>query len=114
MLVAPEIGEPFRRHWLLPLLESSVTRSPAQNVVGPFAVIVGAAGVGFKVTFVVPAAEVQAFTVTVTEYVPASAAVTFARVGFCNEEVKPFGPVHFQVALLTNDVKREIVPPTQY
>ena len=45
-------------------------------------------------TIVVPAAEVQPSTVTVTEYVPKSAAVAFARVGFCSDEVKPFGPVH--------------------
>ena len=49
-------------------------------------------------TFVVPAAEVQPLTVIVTEYVPASAVVTFARVGFCSEEMKPFGPVHEYVA----------------
>ena len=43
---------------------------------------------------VVPAAERQPFTVMVTEYVPASAVVAFARVGFCCDEVKLFGPVH--------------------
>ena len=46
------------------------------------------------VTDVVPAAEVQPLTVTVTEYVPASAVVAFVRVGFCSADVKPFGPVH--------------------
>ena len=45
-------------------------------------------------TDVVPAAEVQLPTVTVTEYVPASAALTLARVGFWRAEVNPFGPVH--------------------
>jgi hypothetical protein len=49
-------------------------------------------------TFVVPAAEVQPLTVIVTEYVPASAVVAFARVGFCSDDVKPPGPVHEYVA----------------
>ena len=41
-------------------------------------------GVGtvLTTTFVVPAGDVQPATVTVAEYVPASAAVAFARVGF--------------------------------
>ena len=43
-------------------------------------------------------------TVMVTEYVPASAVVAFARVGFCSEDVKPFGPVHEYVALATEGV----------
>jgi hypothetical protein len=54
----------------------------------------GVAGVAFTTTFVVPAAEVQPFTVIVTAYVPASAVVALLRVGFCRAEVKPFGPVH--------------------
>ena len=65
-------------------------------------------------TFVVPAAEVQPLTVTVTEYVPASAVVAFARVGFCRAEVKPFGPVQAYVAPLTVGVESEIVAPAQY
>ena len=55
---------------------------------------VGVAGIALTTTFVEPAADVQPFTVIVTEYVPASAVVAFARVGFCCVEVKPFGPVH--------------------
>src|SRR6185436_2558654 len=62
---------------------------PAQY--GPPLEAVGVAGIGFTTTEVDPAAEVQPLTVTVTEYVPASAAVAFARVGFCCAEVKPFG-----------------------
>jgi len=50
----------------------------------------------------------------VTEYVPASAVVAFARVGFCSGEVKPFGPVHAYVAPLTVGVERAIVAPAQY
>jgi hypothetical protein len=63
---------------------------------------------------VVPAAEVQPLTVTVTEYVPASAVVALARVGFCSAEVKPFGPVHEYVAPETVGVESEIVAPAQY
>jgi len=54
----------------------------------------GVAGVALTTTLVVPAAEVQPVTVTVTEYVPASAVVAFVRVGFWSADVKPFGPVH--------------------
>src|SRR6185295_19661684 len=68
----------------------------------------------FTTTFVVPAAEVQPLTVMVTEYVPASAVVAFARVGFCCEEVKLFGPVHEYVAPATVGVERLIVAPSQY
>src|SRR5947207_13353402 len=76
--------------------------------------MVGVAGIGLTVTFVVPAAEAQPLTVTVTEYVPASAVVAFERVGFCCAEVKPFGPVHAYVALATVGVKSWIVAPSQY
>ena len=64
-------------------------------------VAVGVAGAAFTTTFVVPAAEVQPPTVMVTKYVPASAVVAFARVGFCSDDVKPFGPVHAYVAPAT-------------
>ena len=60
---------------------------------GPVFEAVGVAGIELTTTFVVPAAEVQPLTVTVTEYVPASARAAFVRVGFCAAEVKPFGPV---------------------
>ena len=43
---------------------------------------VGVAGVVFTTTLVVPAADVQPFTVIVTEYVPASASVAPDRAGF--------------------------------
>src|SRR5436190_1129623 len=86
----------------------------APSQYGPPLVAVGVAGVALTTTFVVPAAEVQLLTVTVTEYVPASAVVALARVGFCCAEVKPFGPVHEYVAPLTNAVDSEIVAPSQY
>ena len=45
---------------------------------------------------------------------PASAVVALVRVGFCADDVKPFGPVHEYVAPETVGVESEIVPPTQY
>src|SRR3954453_3991343 len=59
----------------------SVIVPPAQY--GPVLEAVGVAGIGLTTTEVVPAADVQPVTVIVTEYVPASAAVALARVGFC-------------------------------
>ena len=55
---------------------------------------VGAAGVWLIVTETVPAGPVHPSTVAVTEYVPDAAVVTLATVGFCDDEEKPFGPVH--------------------
>ena len=66
--------------------------APAQY--GPPFEAVGVAGVWLTTTEVEPAAEVQPLTVTVTEYVPASAVVALERVGFWADDVKPFGPVH--------------------
>jgi hypothetical protein len=57
-------------------------------------IALGVAGVALTTTLVVPAADVQPFTVTVTEYVPASATVALLRVGFWSADVNPFGPVH--------------------
>src|SRR3954470_1520745 len=86
----------------------------APSQYGPPFEAAGVAGVGFTTTFVVPAAEGQPLTVMVTEYVPASAVVALARVGFCWAEVKPFGPVHAYVAPETNGVENAIVAPSQY
>src|SRR3954452_24928189 len=81
-------------------VESAIV-APSQY--GPPFDAVGVAGIGLTMTLVVPAAaEGQPLTVIVTEYVPASASVAFARVGFCSAEVKPFGPVHEYVAPLTD------------
>jgi hypothetical protein len=85
---------------------------PAQY--GPPLLALGVAGVALTTTFVVPAADVQPLTVTVTEYEPPSAVVALARVGFCSAEVKPFGPVHAYVAPATVDVESWIVEPSQY
>jgi len=54
----------------------------------------GVAGVGLTTTLTVPAALGQPPTVTVTEYVPAFAAVAPVMVGFCKVELNAFGPVH--------------------
>jgi hypothetical protein len=54
---------------------------------------VGAAGIGFTTTAVVPAKLVQPATVTVTEYVPAFAAEAPLIEGFCKDDVNPLGPV---------------------
>jgi hypothetical protein len=92
-------------------VESEIV-APSQY--GPPFEAVGVAGVGLTTTLVVPAAEVQPLTVTVTEYVPASAVVALARVGFCSAEVKPPGPVHAYVAPATVGVESEMVAPAQY
>ena len=86
----------------------------APSQYGPPLDAVGVAGTGLTVTLVEPAAEVQPFTVTVTKYVPASAAVAPERVGFCSADVKPFGPVHEYVAPETVGVESEMVLPAQY
>src|SRR6185369_4286046 len=91
---------------------ASAIVAPSQY--GPPFDAAGVAGVALTTTFVVPAADVHPFTVTVTEYVPASAVVAFARVGFCSADVKPFGPVHAYVAPATVGVKRLTVAPWQY
>lgn len=72
---------------------------------------VGAAGVGLTVTETVPALLVQPRTVTVSEYVPFAASVTFAIFGFCAEDVNPFGPVQEYVAPTTALVVRLSVLP---
>jgi len=54
--------------------------APAQY--GPPFDAVGAAGDGLTTTSVVPAADAQPFTVTITEYVPASASAALGRAGF--------------------------------
>src|SRR5215210_4665491 len=81
----------------------------APSQYGPPLFAVGVAGVALTTTLVVPAAEVQPFTVTVTKYVPPSDAV-----GFCCEDRNPFGPVHAYVAPATVGVESEMVAPVQY
>jgi hypothetical protein len=99
--------------YVAPTTAGVKSESPPPSQYGPPLFAVGVAGVALTTTFVVPAAEVQPLTVMVTEYVPASASVALARVGFCWDDVKPFGPVHEYVAPLTNAVESEIVAPSQ-
>jgi hypothetical protein len=71
----------------------------------------GVAGAEFIVTVTVPAGLVHPLTVTVTEYVPAFARVTFGMEGFCEVDVKVFGPVQLYVALGTVlQVKFNVAP----
>ena len=86
----------------------------APSQYGPSLPAVGVAGAGFTTTLVVPAAEEQPLTVIVTEYEPAFAVVELGIVGFCVDEVKPFGPVQAYVAPVTNGVESAMVLPAQY
>ena len=52
------------------------------------------AGIAFTVALVVPGALLHPLTVTFIEYVPVAAVVAFVIDGFCNDDVKLFGPVH--------------------
>jgi hypothetical protein len=83
--------------------EVKVTLPPAQNVVGPPAVMVGVGGVGFTVT-VVPAdvAALQPAMVTVTVYVPAVETVMACVVA----------PVDQRLPVADEDVKVTL-PPAQ-
>ena len=68
------------------VLEVKLRSLPAQ--IGELFVASGAAGVCFTVTETVPTGPVgHPGTVAVTEYVPAAAKVTPARVGFCEAAV---------------------------
>ena len=90
---------------MAPLTVAVVRAIVEPSQYGPPLFAVGVAGVALTTTFVVPAADVHPPTVMVTEYVPASAVVALERVGFCVEEVKPFGPVHEYVAPATVGVE---------
>jgi hypothetical protein len=63
------------------------------------------------VTFAVPAALVQPFAVTVSEYVPLIAVVEPVSVGFCEVLEKLFGPVQLYVAPETAAVVKLIEVP---
>src|SRR6185312_553201 len=72
----------------------------------------GVAGVGLITTLTVPAVLVHVPTVIVTEYVPASARVTFGIEGFCKAEMNPLGPVQLYVPPTTKGVNRFNVEPS--
>ena len=80
---------------------------------GELLVGVGDPGVVLTTTVAVPATEVQPPTVTVKLYVPAIAAVTPVRVGFCVLLLYEPGPVHAHVAPLTAGVLRLSDCPVQ-
>jgi hypothetical protein len=69
-------------------------------------------GVGFTVTLVVPANEVQVPLLAVTLYKPVAAAVAAVMVGFCVALLKLFGPVHAYVTPLVEllEVKFKLAP----
>src|SRR5256885_484437 len=93
--------------------ELRVTLPPAQNVVEPFVKM--DEEIAVTLTDVVPAAEeVQPLAVAVTEYVPVAAVVALGMVGFCSDEVKPFGPVHAYVAPAMVVAWSCTVAPLQY
>jgi len=73
---------------------------------------VGAAGIEFTTTTVVPAGPVHPFTVAVTLYVPAIAVDALGIEGYCKDEAKFPGPVHEYIALGIELAERSIVPPT--
>ena len=74
----------------------NVSVCPAQS--GLFDDGVGVDGGGLTTTLVVAKVLVHPATVTLTEYVPASVSVEFAMLGFCDDEVNPFGPAQEYVA----------------
>jgi len=73
----------------------------------------GAAGTGLTVMLTVPALPVQPATVAVTEYVPDAEVVAPVILGFCADEVNPFGPAHEYVAPAMFDALRVSVLPAQ-
>ncbi len=80
------------------VLEVKLISLPEQT--GPLFDAVGTEGVGFTFTDTVPAGPVgHPGTVADTEYVPATAVVTGVIIGFCEAEVKMFGPLQLYAAL---------------
>src|SRR5437763_79275 len=80
--------------YVAPATVAALSWAVAPEQYGPVFDAVGVAGLALTTTLVAPAAEVQPFTVTVTEYAPAIAAVAVAIAGFCSTVEKAFGPVH--------------------
>jgi hypothetical protein len=81
--------------YVAPAIVLDVTFNAAPAHTGPLLPGIGAEGIGFTVTVVVPAILVQPATVAVTEYVPDMAVVALALTdGSSNEETKALGPVH--------------------
>jgi hypothetical protein len=87
-----------------------VVLPPVQNDVAPE---IDTTGLAFTVAVVEAELLVHPFTVTVTEYVPDAAVVAEVIDGFCNDDVKPLGPVHEYVPPVTFDAVRFNVEPAQ-
>lgn len=79
---------------------------------GEFADDIGATGINLTITFCAAAALVHPLTVTVTEYAPLWAKLLFAMVGFCEEELNPFGPLHAYAAPPMLEAVSEIFDPS--
>src|SRR6266705_4679719 len=75
--------------YVAPVTNAVESEIVAPSQYGPPLLAVGVAGVALTTTFVVPAAEGQPSTVIVTEYVPVSAVVALACVGFRCADVNP-------------------------
>jgi len=69
--------------YVAPAMVEAVSETVAPSQYGPPFDAVGVAGFALTMTDVDPAAEVQPFTVTVTEYVPALAVIALVMLGFC-------------------------------
>ena len=82
------------QEYTAPGIVSTISCSESPEHTGLLLEATGVAGAELTVTLTVPALLVHPFTVTVSEYVPVSAVVTFAIEGFCADEVNAFGPVH--------------------
>jgi len=95
-------------HWiLLPAAVRSGIVLPKQALLFE---AVGAIGIVFTTTEVVPSGPVHPNIVADTEYVPEFAVVTLARVGFCDEEIKPAGPFQEYVVPSELAVKLSVTP----
>src|SRR5690242_21683491 len=78
---------------------------------GPVFDAVGVAGVALTTTVVVPAAETQPLTITVTPWSPLMAVVAVAMEVMSKVEVNPPGPVQLYVAPPTAGVDRADAAP---
>ena len=92
-----EVGETVMFAFVFPVFHKYVPPPVAvSNALSPRQIAEGltlVAILGFTVTMAAAVAEHPDELVTVTEYIPDAAVVTLAMEGFCEEEVKPLGPV---------------------
>src|ERR1043165_7795781 len=100
---------PFQEYVAPPtVLEVRFNVLPEQ--IGELLPAVGAAGVGLTTT-AVEAGELAQPLLAITVYVPAASPVTFAMNGFCNVDVKEFGPVQLYVAPAMDDADKKSISP---